>query len=293
MTATRPRLLVTGASGHLGRRVVELLLDAGADVIAASRDPGKLADLAARGAETRRADFDDRASLAEAFAGVDRLLLVSTDALGEPGRRIAQHRTAVEAAVAAGVKHIVYTSAPATHPQADGGVADDHFWTEVAIFSSGLDFTVLRHGLYADLLLGSGPSAIASGSLFSAVGDAGRSYVTREDCARADAAALLTATGRQVLDVTGPAAVTQAELAAILADLSGKPVAYVAVDVEGLKAGLVAAGLPPFYARLIADFDIDATQGYHAVVTDVVERLTGKAPQSLRSFLESNRAALG
>lgn len=292
MTSARPRLLVTGASGHLGRRVVELLLDAGADVIAASRDPGKLADLAARGAETRRADFDDPASLPAAFAGVDRLLLVSTDALGEPGRRIAQHRAAVEAARAAGVTHIAYTSAPTPRPQAAGGVLDDHFWTEAAIFASGLEFTVLRHALYADLLLGSGPQAIASGRLYSAVGGRGRNYVTREDCARADAGALLAIDGDRVLDVTGPAAVTQDELAALLSELAGRPVVHVPVDAAGLTAGLTAAGLPDVVAGLVVDFDVQAAEGHHAVVADTVSRLTGRPPQSVRDFLTANRAVL-
>jgi NAD(P)H dehydrogenase (quinone) len=292
MTTQRPRLLVTGAGGHLGRRVVELLLDAGADVIATSRDPSKLADLAARGAEVRRADFDDVASLDTAFAGADRLLLVSTDALGAPGLRITQHRAAVAAAERAGVRHIAYTSAPSPRPEAAGGVIDDHFWTEQAIAATGLDWTFLRHALYADLVLMSGPQAIASGRLFSATGEGGRSYVTREDCARADAGALLTAAGREILDVTGPAAITQDELAALLSEVSGKPVAHTALDAASLKAGLLAAGLPPFMADVLVTFDVEASQGYHAVVTDAVQRLGGVAPTSLRGFLEANRAAL-
>ncbi len=292
MTQSSPRLLVTGAGGHLGRRVVELLLDAGADVIATSRDTAKLADLAARGAEVRPADFDDPASLEAAFAGADRLLLVSTDALAEPGRRLAQHRAAVAAATKVGVKHILYTSAPAPQPQAGGGVLDDHFWTEQAIAASGLDWTFLRHALYADLLLGGGPQAIASGKLFSATHGRGRSYVTREDCARADAAALLTATGREIIEVTGPAPVTQDQVAALLSELSGKPVAHVDLDAQALASGLAAAGLPPFVIDMLAAFDAQTADGYHEVVTDAAERIGGRAPQALRSFLEANRAAL-
>ena len=192
MSVSPSRLLVTGASGQLGRRVIELLLEAETpNLIAASRDPAKLADLAVRGVETRRADFDDPASLAVAFAGVDRLLLVSTDALNQPGRRIAQHRAAVAAAAAAGVKHVVYTSAPGARPQVDGGVIDDHFWTEQALAASAIPgWTILRHNLYAELLLMGAGQAVASGALYSATAGAGRAYVSREDCARIDAAAL-------------------------------------------------------------------------------------------------------
>lgn len=114
---SQSRLLVTGASGHLGRKVVELLLDAGAaNVVAASRDPGKLADLVARGAKTAKADFDDPATLDAAFAGVDQVLIISTDALGTPGQRQRQHKAAVDAAVKAGVRRIVYTSMPNPEP---------------------------------------------------------------------------------------------------------------------------------------------------------------------------------
>src|SRR4051794_23190970 len=157
-------LLVTGASGQLGRRVVELLLDAKAGtVIAATRDPAKVADLAARGAVVRKADFEDEASLAEAFAGVDRLLLVSTDAVDRPGRRIAQHEAAVRAAVRAGVKHIVYTSMPNPGVDSPVSIAVDHRKTEEAITATSLGFTILRNNLYTDLLLQSLPRAVATG----------------------------------------------------------------------------------------------------------------------------------
>ncbi|KQZ25693.1 NAD(P)H-binding protein [Caulobacter sp. Root1472] len=294
MNASPPRLLVTGAGGQLGRRVVELLLEAGAsNIVAASRDPSKLADLAARGVETRRVDFDEPAALPAAFAGVERLLLVSTDSLDQPGRRIAQHRAAIAAAQAAGVRHLVYTSAPGARPQAGGGVIDDHFWTEQALAASAIPgWTILRHNLYAELLLmGAGP-AVASGALYSATGGAGRAYVSREDCARIDAAALRQGEGRRILDVSGPAAVTQDEIAALYARLSGKPVTHHALSPDALRQGLLAAGLPSGLVEVLVDFDVAAAEGQHAVVTDAVERLTGKPPVSVAAFLEAHRAAL-
>jgi NAD(P)H dehydrogenase (quinone) len=293
MSASPPRLLVTGAGGQLGRRVVELLLEAGAsNIVAASREPSKLADLAARGVETRRVDFDDPAALPAAFAGVERLLLVSTDSLDEPGRRIAQHRAAIAAAQAAGVRHLVYTSAPGARPQTGGGVIDDHFWTEQALAGSAiLGWTILRHNLYAELLLmGAGP-AVASGALYSATAGAGRAYVSREDCARIDAAALRQGEGRRILDVSGPAAVTQDEVAALYASLSGKPVAHHALSPDALRQGLLAAGLATGLVEVLVDFDVAAAEGQHAVVTDAVERLTGKPPVPVAAFLEAHRAA--
>lgn len=287
------RLLVTGAGGQLGRRVVELLLEAGAPhVIATTRDPGKLADLAARGVEVRTADFDDPAALEAAFAGVDRLLLVSTDALDRPGRRLAQQRAAVAAAVAAGVRHVAYTSAPGVRPQAQG--LDDHFWTEAAIIAQpSLDWTILRHNLYAEVILMGAGHALAEGVLRTATGGKGRAYVTREDCARADAAALLGAEGRQILEVSGPEAITQDRLAALLAQVSGKPLVHQDIPLDALRGGLTAAGLPPLMVELLATFDHDAAEGRHAVVADTVERLTGRAPATVASFLAANKAALG
>lgn len=294
MSFKSSKLLVTGASGQLGRRVVELLLEAGAtDVVAATRDPAKLADLAARGVEVRKADFDDPATLPAAFAGVERLLLISTDALAQPGQRIAQHRAAVDAAVKAGVKHIAYTSGPSPYPEPNGGLLDDHFWSEQAVIGSGADFTILRHNLYAETILMGAAHTVESGQLFSAAAGRGRAYVTREDCAQVDAATLLGASGKQILDVSGPEAVTPDALAAVLAEISGKPVAAVALTAEQLGGGLRAAGLPPFLADALADFDVQASRGYHAIVTPTVKALTGREPTSVRDFLKANAAALG
>ncbi len=289
---SQPVVLVTGASGHLGARAVETLLErGGAHVIAATRNPEKIAHLAAIGAELRRADFDDPNSLKKAFKGVDRLLIVSTDALDEPGKRLRQHRAAIAAAEKAGVRHVVYTSAPATAP--GKVVMGDHFWTEQALASSKLGWTILRNHLYADLLLGSLPQAIATGKFVTATASVGRNYVTRDDAARAAAGALLDAfEGQRILDVTGPTPLTGADVAAIAASLSGKAVSHVAVSTADLQAGLLGAGLPRGLVDALVQFDGDAAQGYHGIATDAVRDLSGRAPQSVADFLAANVGAL-
>jgi NAD(P)H dehydrogenase (quinone) len=293
-TNSKQTLLVTGASGQLGRHVVELLLDAKAGrVIATTRTPDKLAALAARGAEIRRADFTDPASLRAAFAGAERVLLISTGDLFPLGLRLGQHRAAVAAAVAAGVKHILYTSGPAPYPIEGGGLIDDHFWTEQAIFASPLGWTILRHQIYMDTLLMSLAGAAASGQLSSAMGKSASNYITREDCARADAAALAADwNGRRILDITGPGPVTQAEIAAIASELTGRAIKYVSVTADQQRAGMAAAGLPPFLVDALVRFQIAAAQGYHAIDTPAVKELTGRAPLSVREFLTAQRAAL-
>jgi NAD(P)H dehydrogenase (quinone) len=291
---SRSPLLVTGASGQLGRRVVELLLaqDHG-PIIATTRTPDALAELAARGVEVRRADFDDEASLVQAFRGAERVLLVSTDALDRPGRRLAQQQRAVRALEAAGVKHVVYTSLP-NAPSSSVSIAPDHAGTEAALAASRLDFTILRNNLYADLLLTSLPAAIASGQLVDVRGNGAVAYVTREDCARAAAAALAdrSASGRRTLDVTGPSALTSDQLAALCSEILGRKIVHVSVPGDALIRGLIAHGLPQPVAEMLASFDIAISKGELSAVTDTVERLTGRASQTVRDFLTQNRGAL-
>ncbi|PPE80582.1 NAD(P)-dependent oxidoreductase [Kaistia algarum] len=287
-------MLVTGASGQLGRQVIEALLEAKAGpIIATTRDPSKLADFAARGVDVRVGDFNDPSTLAAAFAGAGRLLLISTDELATPGRRLAQHRAAVAAAEAAGVQHVVYLSAPAPYPTAESSLIGDHYWTEQALAASSLGWSFLRDHLYTDLLLMSLPHAVQTGQLFSATGQAGRNFVTRADCARTAAAVLASDFGgRQILDVTGPAPLTFNDLATLAGEIAGKPVQHIAVPAEGLRQGLIGAGLPPFMADALVAFDVDASKGYHAITTSVVKDWTGRDPVSVRDFLEANRAAL-
>lgn len=283
-------LLVTGASGQLGRLVLDALLERGARVIATTRNPDALAAYAARGVDVRRASFDEPAGLVAAFTGATRALLISTDAVGA---RVAGHRAAIQALVEAGVEHVVYTSI--LNPQGSpAGVAPDHDETEQAIAATSLDYTILRNSLYTDFLIPALAGAVASGTLADAKGTAALAYVTRADCARAAAAVLASAVGgRRTLDITGPAAITGAELATIVADLTGKPVRYVSVPPAAYIEGLTTHGIPQPFAELLASFDAATVRGDYATAAPTVAQLTGVAATSVRDFLAAHRAALG
>jgi NAD(P)H dehydrogenase (quinone) len=288
----QPVLLVTGASGHLGRRVIELLLEAQAGtIIATTRTPEQLADFSARGVLVRQADFNDPASLSIAFAGVDRLLLISTDTF-EPGLRLHQHRTAIKAAQEAGVSHVVYTSLVGSGPESPVLFAPDHHGTEAALADSTLTWTVLRNNLYAEVLLGSLGQAIQTGQLFSAAAQGKTAYVTREDCARAAAAALASPfNGRRTLDITGPEALSQADLAVLAAQITGKSITTVPLELEKLIQGMVGAGLPRPIAEIYASIDTAIAQGQFDVVSHAVEELTGAKPAPAAEFLTAQLTA--
>ncbi len=286
-------LLVTGASGQLGRRVIAHLLDTygvpASAIIATTRKPETLAELAERGVTVRAADFDDSASLPQAFAGADRMLLVSTDAIEVAGARQRQHLAALEAAVKAGVGHVVYTSMPRPEPGSPIAFAPDHYATEQALEHSPLSWTILRNYWYTDLLMMSLPSALESGQLFSAAGDLGVAYVSREDCARTAAAALAAdSTERRRFDVTGPQAISHPALAAIVSDITGTAIEVVPVTPAQLGEGMKAHGVPPFLADLLVSFDINTKAGNVASTSDTVETLTGRPPQTVREFLIAN-----
>jgi NAD(P)H dehydrogenase (quinone) len=292
MTSERT-LFVTGASGHLGRRVVELLLEKEAGkIVAGTRKPEKLADLAARGATVVHADFDDPKGLETALAGVDRVLIISTDAIDRPGRRLTQHKSAVSAAAAAGVKHAVYTSMP--NPETSPVVfAPDHLGTEQALKASGMSWTILRDCWYTDYLIPTLAPAVASGQLIAATGQGGAPYVTREDCAQDAAAALASAdTANRTFNITGPDLVTYAELAKIASELTGRPVAFVPVEPAERVAQLIAAGTPEPIAKLLVSSQTAISQGKMGTPTNAVKELTGREPMSVREFLSTHREAL-
>jgi NAD(P)H dehydrogenase (quinone) len=287
---TEPTLFVSGASGQLGRLVIEALLSKGyaGKIIAGTRDPAKLAGL--KGVEVRKADFTDKAGLVQALAGVDRFLLVSTDQIGT---RLAGHVTAVEAAKEAGVKAIVYTSMPAPELPSAITFAHEHLGTEEAVKASGIPYTILRMNWYAENLLGSLPGNLAAGQWYTSTAGGRVSNVTRADCAKAAAGALLKPIESKTYTVTGPEALTNAEIAAIASEVTGHPLQVIDVTDEQLAAGAKAAGVPEFVVdHFIVAFDRNTREGKVELVTNTVEELWGEKPESIRSFLAANRAAL-
>ncbi len=224
------RLVISGASGHLARRVAQLVLASVAPerLILVTRTPDALSDLAARGVTVRGGDFAEPASLRSAFAGGERLLLVSATDLE---RRVGQHRAAIDAAEAAGVKHVIYTSGLAPQPPNPAVVAPSHYATEQVLAASGMTFTVLRNSLYADFQIPEATRALAAGALVHNRGGGKAAYVAREDCASV-AAAVLVSGGHEgaVYDVTGPDEFSAANLATLYAELGGRHVEARSLD---------------------------------------------------------------
>jgi NAD(P)H dehydrogenase (quinone) len=277
-------IVVTGASGQLGRLVAEAVLDRASGVVLVTRDPSKLADLAARGAEVRRGDFGDPASLAQAFAGATKVLIISTDRIGE---RVPGHKAAIDAAAAAGARSIAYTSGMNPSDSNPIVVMPEHRASEEHLRASGAGWTMLRNSIYTDMLVGGAGPALASGRHVSNEGDGRVSYVSRADCA-AMAAVVLTTDGHdgKEYDITGPQALSAHDVAALYAELGGKPVEVVPVDDDAYVAGLVEhAGMPEPVARAYATFGIGTRRGYSAPVSTTVADLTGHEPRNAREVL--------
>ncbi|KLD76809.1 SDR family oxidoreductase [Xanthomonas hyacinthi] len=297
MSAHPQSLLVTGAGGQLGQRVLAHLLDTlqlpPARIVALTRRPETLAAWAARGVEVRPGDFDAPASLDAAFQGVGRLLLISTDAFDRPGHRLVQHQAAIAAAVRSGVQHVVYTSCPEPY-DSPLLIAADHAGTEDALAASALPgWTVLRNHWYLENLFLSLPSILASGRWYSATGDGRSAHIARDDLARAAAAALAGGgAAKRTLTLSGDRAYSTAEIAALVAQTVGTPIQVIQVPVEGLIQGMVAAGLPEPVARMLASFDSNTAAGRVAGVTGDYQALTGQAPQPFEQWLQVNRAQL-
>ncbi|MCF6123600.1 SDR family oxidoreductase [Mesorhizobium sp. M7A.F.Ca.CA.001.07.2.1] len=291
-------LLVTGASGQLGRSVINHLLDTfkvpAGRIIATTRNPENLAELAARGVITRAADFDDTLSLEAAFKGADRVLIISTGEIDLlHGKRLRQHQNAVAAAKKAGVSHLLYTSMPNPEPVSPVLFANDHYGTEQAIKASGIPYTIFRNGWYQENLFMALPHAIASGKWYTSAGEGRVAPGARDDMAAAIAAGLAAVSNEsKTYTLTGPQAYTTAEIAALVSEVTGKPLDVVQVSDEALTEGVKASGVPEDFAEVIVSFDANTRAGRIAMVTDAIESLSGRTPKTLKQFLEANKVAL-
>jgi NAD(P)H dehydrogenase (quinone) len=286
-------VIVTGAAGHLGRLVAEQLLErlAPEQLILVTRTPEALRELRARGADVRYGDFDDPTSLRDAFAGGRRMLLISTDAVG---RRVGQHGAAIDAAAAAGVEHVVFTSiVNPVDRNPIGPNAREPGRTEVLLERSGLAWTVLRFGSFAELVLPPAATAVQNGRLITNNGDGRLVPISRGDCAEA-AAVTLTTDGHtgETYQITGLEALSPGDLADLYADLSGKPVKLLQLSDAMLNWVLLGIGTPMPIARAITAFGRAVRQGYFDVVDPAFERLTGRPPLTLRDVLIAHRADL-
>ena len=296
-------IIVTGASGGFGRAAATLLLERipAAKLILTTRKPEQLADFAARGVSVRKADFDYPETLPTAFAGGERMLLISTARVGS---RVQQHANAARAAVQAGVRHIVYTSLiNADKPANPAIVKLDHRATEEIIEASGAAWTFLRDSQYSEAIaMAVIPPAMASGVLPDNAHDGPIAFVSREDCV-ACAVGALTTPGHEnrAYDITGPELLSFPKAIAMAVEMTGRPIDYRRVSDDEMFAYFDSLGVPrhasdnptagpiPWSSDDMVTFGQSIREGYFNVISDAVEKLTGRKPRSLRSVMEQYR----
>lgn len=253
-------IVVTGATGQLGRLVIASLLQKvpAANLVAAVRNVEKAKDIAALGVQVRQADYNQPASWNAALQDADRVLLISSSELGQ---RAQQHRTVIDAAKRAGVKLLAYTSV--LHADSSVlGLAGEHRETEAAIGASGLPFVLLRNGWYTENYAMGIPAALSLGALYGCAGDGRISSAARADYAEAAAVALTSDNSAgKVYELAGDTSYTLSEFAAEISRQSGQAIGYVNLPEAEYKKALLGAGLPEFLAELLANSDAGAARG--------------------------------
>ncbi|NRR30605.1 SDR family oxidoreductase [Oxalobacteraceae bacterium] len=277
-------IVVTGATGQLGRLIIKGLLAKlpAAGIIAAVRDPARAADLAALGVQVRRADYTDPSSLDAAFDGARKVLLVSSNELGQ---RAAQHRNVVEAASRARVELLAYTSV--LHADTSAlGLAAEHRATEADVRASGLAYSILRNGWYAENYTGGLKAALERGVLMGGAGEGRIAAAARADYAAAAVAVLTAAQApEQVYELAGDEAFTLAELATETARQGGKPVVFHQLSKQEYRDALLGFGLPAPIAELIADADACAAKGALDDSGHALSRLIGRPSATLAAMV--------
>lgn len=285
MKHTNERILVTGASGHLGRRVAEKLLGKveASQIVASVRSRDKAGDLAAKGIEVREADYADLGSVRTALRGIDRVLLVSSNDLGH---RFDQHRNVIDAAKEEGVKLFAYTSI--LHGDASPlGLRVEHVQTENYLRASGLPWVFLRNGWYHENYLAVIPSVLQQGALYGCAGKGRVSSASREDYAEAAAAVLAGdgANARGIFELAGDEAYTLQEWAGELSRQTGRKIEYRDLSEAEYFAHLLKAGMPEPVASLLSDSDLGASKGGLFDDRHALSRLIGHDTTPLRSAM--------
>ena len=282
-------ILVTAASGQLGPLVIDALLARGAqpaDLVASARDTSKLADVAARGIRTVELDYARPDTITTALDGVDAVLLISGS---EPGSRLAGHRNVIDAAKAAGVTKLVYTSAPKA-TTGDYALAADHKATEEAIAASGVPAVIVRHNWYTENYVADVARAASSGTIAASVGDGRVASATRADYADGDAVVLLD-DGHvgQVYEFGGDVAWDYSELAAAASEVVGRSVEFVSLTTAEHVAALESVGLDAGTAAFVAGIDDAIRRGVLGDSEGTLSRLIGRPTTPL---VEGLRAAV-
>ena len=273
---------VSGASGHLGSAVVsELLKRAGGhEVVAITRTPETVSG-PARG---RFGDYNRPESLAEAYAGLDRLLIIPTVDL-ELGKKGAQNVAAIDAAVRAGVKHIVFMSAAGARQSEEPALGAPFWRGEQQLIATAPEWTILRMNFYAESFAQMAQASLAQGVL-TGLAENRVAFVARDDVAAA-AAGILLGDGHAgaIYTATGPERLSGAQRAALIAEITGRPLAFRVITEEQLRAGIMQAGLPAAVVNTVIDLQTSFAAGAFDIVTGDVERLGGRPPKPLREVL--------
>jgi NAD(P)H dehydrogenase (quinone) len=286
-------ILVTGATGALGSRIVLSLLQKApqATIIAGVRTPEKAAALVAKGAQVRLLDYDKPETIEAAMEGVTRVVLVSGN---DVGRRVPQHKAVIDAAKRAGVKLLGYTSILRA-TESPLLLAQEHRGTEVALATSGLPHILLRHGWYTENSTSSAPLAVKFGVVQSCAGEGRFSTATRQDYAEGDAALILKdghAPGQRY-ELAGSTSFSRGEYAALLSRLSGSPVRYQVMSQPDYAAALVAVGLPEPIARIISDSDAGAANGWLQDDSRTLEKVLGRPTMPLEEVVQQSLKETG
>jgi NAD(P)H dehydrogenase (quinone) len=299
------KILITGASGHFGGEATRLLLEqfAPADLILMTRKPEKLGAFAELGCTVRYGDFEDPTSLEAAAQGAEKMLLISGMMVGY---RVSQHGRAIDAAKAAGVNHIVYTSYIGATADNRAMIAQDHYGTEQLLKASGVAWTAMRDGMYMDSMVeAAAPVALQTGTWRAAAADGKTSFIDRSDCVEC-AVAVLTSSGHdnRVYNITGTDLWSFRDVSQLIAKVTDKPIDYAVITDDDLYAHFDGLGIP---RDALKEFNVDGyawcsddmvsyeramREGHFAVVSDDVEKLIGRKPKGFRDFVLSRAAEL-